>query len=375
MADSDDKTEQPTGKKLDDARKKGQVPRSKEAGTFFVLFAGVLAIWIFSGFLSRGMQQVMFNSFTLTREQTFSTDEFRRIFIENIKCIAIPLIGISSIVFVCAIIGAIFIGGYNFSQEALKPKFNKLNPVTGLGRIFSINSIIELIKGILKVSFIGTFCYFALSGKFSELMALSFLDSHAAIRRGIYLLFHLMLIIVCAMLPIVLLDVPYQKWHYIRQLRMSKQEVKDEYKDSEGNPQIKCKIKQMQYQMAARRMMQKVPEADVVVTNPTHYAVALSYDVDGSTAPIVVAKGIDEIAEKIKEIARESNVPVIPIPPLSRSLYYTTELDTEIPRGLFKAVAQLLAWVMGMKAYKEGKSAQKPKELDKNLPIPEELRF
>ncbi len=156
---------------------------------------------------------------------------------------------------------------------------------------------------------------------------------------------------------------------------MSKQEVKDEYKDSEGNPQIKGKIKQMQYQMAARRMMQKVPEADVVVTNPTHYAVALSYDVDGSTAPIVVAKGIDEIAEKIKEIARESNVPVIPIPPLSRSLYYTTELDTEIPRGLFKAVAQLLAWVMGMKAYKEGKSAQKPKELDKNLPIPEELRF
>src|SRR5574344_1717032 len=375
MANNDDKTEQPTAKKLADARKKGQVPRSKEAATFLVLLAGVISLWIFSSWLGRGLRQVMLNSFNLTREQIFATDEYARIMVENLADIAIPVLGISVILFICGIYGNIFVGGYNFSHEAYMPKFSKLNPINGIGRIFSINSIIELIKGILKVSFIGTFCYFALSGKFSELMALSFLDSHAAIRRGIYLLFHLMLIIVCAMLPIVLLDVPYQKWHYIRQLRMSKQEVKDEYKDSEGNPQIKGKIKQMQYQMAARRMMQKVPEADVVVTNPTHYAVALSYDVDGTTAPLVVAKGIDEIAEKIKEIARESNVPVIPIPPLSRSLYYTTELDTEIPRGLFKAVAQLLAWVMGMKAYKEGKSAQKPKELDKNLPIPEELRF
>lgn len=375
MADNDDKTEKPTEKKLADARKKGQVPRSKEAATFLVLLAGVISLWIFSSWLGRGLRQVMLKSFSLTREQIFATDEYARIMVENLADIAIPVLGISVLLFICGIYGNIFVGGYNFSHEAYMPKFNKLNPATGIGRIFSLNSIMELIKGILKVSCIGAVCYFALSGRIAEVMSLSYLDPMASIRRAITLLFQFMVIIVCAMLPIVLIDVPYQKWNYIKQLKMSKQDIKDEFKDTEGNPQIKGKIKQMQFQMAARRMMGKVPEADVVVTNPTHYAVALSYDPEGTTAPLVVAKGVDEIAEKIKEIARETGVPVIPIPPLSRSLYYTTELDCEIPRGLFKAVAQVLAWVMGMKAFKEGKSQQRPKDLDKNPNIPDELRF
>lgn len=375
MADNDDKTEQPTGKKIADARNKGQVPRSKEAGTFFVLIGGVLSIWAFSSLLGSGLRQIIMNSFSLTRDQIYSVDEFRRIFVQNILSIAIPIIGIAFCVFVLAIIGNIMIGGYNFSQEALKPKFNKLNPITGIGRIFSLNSIIELVKGIFKVVFIASFCYFALSGRIHEVMGLSYIDPHAGIKRAISLLFQFMVIVVCAMIPIIMIDVPYQKWHYLKQLRMSKQEVKDEYKDTEGNPQIKGKLKQLQFQMAARRMMQDVPTADVVVTNPTHFAVAIKYDPEGETAPLVVAKGVDEIAEKIKEIARESGVPVIPIPPLARSLYYTTDLNKEIPRGLFKAVASLLAWVMGMKAFKEGKTNQRPRDLDKNLPIPEELRF
>lgn len=375
MADNDDKTEQPTGKKISDARNKGQVPRSKEAGTFFVLIGGVLSIWAFSSLLGSGLRQIIMNSFSLTRDQIYSVDEFRRIFVQNILSIGIPIIGIALCVFVLAIIGNIMIGGYNFSKEALKPKFNKLNPVTGIGRIFSLNSIIELVKGIFKVVFIASFCYFALSGRIHEVMGLSYIDPHAGIKRAISLLFQFMVIVVCAMIPIIMIDVPYQKWHYLKQLRMSKQEVKDEYKDTEGNPQIKGKIKQLQFQMAARRMMQDVPTADVVVTNPTHFAVAIKYDPDGENAPLVVAKGVDEIAEKIKEIARESDVPVIPIPPLARSLYYTTDLNKEIPRGLFKAVASLLAWVMGMKAFKEGKTNQRPRDLDKNLPIPEELRF
>lgn len=375
MADNDDKTEQPTGKKISDARNKGQVPRSKEAGTFFVLIGGVLSIWAFSSLLGSGLRQIIMNSFSLTRDQIYSVDEFRRIFVQNILSIGIPIIGIALCVFVLAIIGNIMIGGYNFSKEALKPKFNKLNPVTGIGRIFSLNSIIELVKGIFKVVFIASFCYFALSGRIHEVMGLSYIDPHAGIKRAISLLFQFMVIVVCAMIPIIMIDVPYQKWHYLKQLRMSKQEVKDEYKDTEGNPQIKGKIKQLQFQMAARRMMQDVPTADVVVTNPTHFAVAIKYDPDGETAPLVVAKGVDEIAEKIKEIARESDVPVIPIPALARSLYYTTDLNKEIPRGLFKAVASLLAWVMGMKAFKEGKTNQRPRDLDKNLPIPEELRF
>ena len=184
-----------------------------------------------------------------------------------------------------------------------------------------------------------------------------------------------MLFIVCAMVPIIMLDVPFQIWQYRQQLRMTKQELKDEMKETEGNPQIKSRMRRMQYEMAARRMMAKVPTADVVVTNPTHYAVALSYDPEGELAPIVVAKGVDEVAEKIKEIAREYGIPVLQLPPLARSLYYTTDLDHEIPRGLFQAVAQVLAWVLGTKAYNEGRNPNKPRDLDPNVPIPDELRF
>lgn len=376
MADSDqEKTEQPTGKRLSDARRRGQIPRSREAATFLVLLSGVLSLWAFSSLLGRGMEQMMRRGFSITRDEAFTVDEMERIFAACLSFIAPPLIGIVAVVFVCAFAGAIFLGGMNFSQEAMTPKLSKLNPISGFGRMFSVNSLVELIKSIAKVVCIGCFCWFTLSGRFHEIVHLSFIDPMTAISQAIGLLFTFMLIIVCAMIPIVLIDVPFQMWHYKHQLRMTKQEVKDEYKDIEGNPEIKGRIRKMQYQMAARRMMAKVPTADVVVTNPTHYAVALSYDPNGTTAPLVVAKGVDEVAEKIKDIARECAVPVIPLPPLARSLYYTTELDHEIPRGLFKAVAQVLAWVLGMKAYKEGKSQQRPRDLEPDLPIPDELRF
>ncbi len=375
MADDGEKTEQPTGKRISDARGKGQVARSREAGTFVVLLAGVVSLWAFSGMLASGMRAVMLNSFSLTREQDFTVDEMRRIFVQDLGDIAVPILGIALIVLVCSLAGNLMIGGYNFSSKALAPDFNKLSPLSGIKRIFSLNSLIELIKGIAKVAFIGAFCYFALSGMAGQVLKLSYVDPLQGISAAIRLLFRIMLIIVCAMLPIVLIDVPYQKWHYIRQLRMTKQEVKDEFKDVEGNPQVKNKIKSMQFQMASRRMMAKVPKADVVVTNPTHYAVALSYDPHGATAPLVVAKGVDDIAEIIKHIARETEVPVIPIPPLARSLYYTTELDHEIPRGLFKAVAQVLAWVMAMRDFKSGKSKMRPRDLNPDPEIPEELRF
>ncbi len=376
MADSDqEKTEQPTGKRLADARKRGQIPRSREAATFLVLLSGVLSLWALSSYLGQGMMAMMRRGFSITRDEAFTVDEMGRILVSCLSSIAPVLLGICAIVFVCAFVGAIFLGGMNFSQEAMMPKLSKLNPISGFARMFSFNSIIELIKSIAKVTCIGCFCYFLLSGRFNEILRLSYINPLTAIRDAITILFYFMLIIVCAMIPIVIIDVPFQIWHYKKQLRMTKQEIKDEYKDSEGNPEIKGRIRRMQYQLAARRMMAKVPSADVVVTNPTHYAVALSYDPNGTTAPLVVAKGVDEVAEKIKDIARECGVPVMPLPPLARSLYYTTELDHEIPRGLFKAVAQVLAWVLGMKAYKEGKAPQRPRDLDENLPIPDELRF
>lgn len=374
-SDGQEKTEEPTGKRISDARKKGQLPRSREAGTFFVLLSGVLSIWLMSSFLGKGMTAMMKNSFELTREQAFDLTELARVFYQNIFLVAIPLIVICGIMLIAAFFGNIMIGGMNFSSEAIMPKFDKLNPLNGIKRMVSLNALIELIKSIAKVSCIGIICYWLLSSRINEILRLSYIDPYSAVHDAFVILFWFMLIIVCAMIPIIMIDVPFQFWNYRQQLRMTKQELKDELKDTEGNPQIKSRIKRLQYEMAARRMMSKVPKADVVVTNPTHYAVALSYDPDGQLAPLVVAKGVDEVAEKIKEIAREYNIPILQLPPLARSLYYTTDLDHEIPRGLFQAVAQVLAWVLGVKAYKNGKSPNPPRDLDTNLPIPDELKF
>ena len=374
-SDGQEKTEEPTGKRISDARKKGQLPRSREAGTFFVLLSGVASIWLVSPFLGEGLTTLMKHSFTLTKSQAFDTYEMGRVFFQDIVLVAIPLLAICFSMLVAAFIGNIMIGGMNFSTEAMMPKPDKLNPINGFKRIFSMNSIVELIKSIAKVACIGSICYFLISGRINEILRLSYIDVFAAVRDAMNILFIFMVIIVSAMIPIIMIDVPFQYWQYRQQLRMTKQELKDEMKETEGNPQIKSRMKRMQYEMAARRMMSKVPTADVVVTNPTHYAVALSYDPNGELAPVVVAKGVDEVAEKIKEIAREYKIPVMQLPPLARSLYYTTDLDREIPRGLFQAVAQVLAWVMGTKAYNEGKAPNRPRDLDKDLPIPDELKF
>ncbi|MGN8851387.1 flagellar biosynthesis protein FlhB [Anaerobiospirillum succiniciproducens] len=374
-SDGQEKTEEPTGKRISDARKKGQLPRSREAGTFFVLLSGVASIWLVSPFLGEGMTTLMKHSFTLTKSQAFDTYEMGRVFLQDIVLVAIPLLAICFSMLVAAFIGNIMIGGMNFSTEAMMPKPDKLNPINGFKRIFSMNSIVELIKSIAKVACIGSICYFLISDRINEILRLSYIDVFAAVRDAMNILFIFMVIIVSAMIPIIMIDVPFQYWQYRQQLRMTKQELKDEMKETEGNPQIKSRMKRMQYEMAARRMMSKVPTADVVVTNPTHYAVAISYDPNGELAPVVVAKGVDEVAEKIKEIAREYKIPVMQLPPLARSLYYTTDLDREIPRGLFQAVAQVLAWVMGTKAYNEGKAPNRPRDLDKDLPIPDELKF
>lgn len=376
MAESDEqeKTEQPTGKRLEDARKKGQVPRSREAGTLFVLLSGVLALYALAPYLANGFREIFNQSLVLTRDQVFTIDEMRRVFVQDLMAVGLPLLCICAIMLIFALIGSIFLGGINFSQEAMTPKFSKLNPMSGIKRMFSLNSIIELVKSIAKVSVIGFLSYFIIKAYAPDILKLSYINPLVAIREAINLLFMMMLVIVCAMIPIVLIDVPFQIWNYKKQLRMTKQEIKDEYKEVEGNPEIKNRIRRMQYEMASRRMMSKIPEADVVVTNPTHYAVALSYDPNGALAPVVVAKGVDEIAQKIKEIAYEYQIPVMQLPPLARSIYYTTDLDKEIPRGLFKAVAQVLAYVLSMKNFKEGKGPR-PRDLDRNLPIPDELRF
>jgi len=375
MADDDqEKTEQPTGKRLQDAKNKGQVPRSKEAGTATVLLAGIFGLIMLQESLSQAVMNVFSRCFHFDRREVFDPNTMYSMIGISINEVLWPLVGLFSIVMVASLIGNIALGGFNVSTEAIMPKFTKLNPVNGLKRMIGIAALVELIKSIAKVGFVGWMAYLQIMHHWPALMRLS----HEQLSVGIVDALHISLTvgigICCALLPVVLIDVPFQKWNHTKQLRMTKEEIKDEYKDSEGKPEVKGRLRQMQREMANRRMMAEVPKADVIVTNPTHYAVALKYDrFKPGAAPMVVAKGTDEIAMKIREIADEYKIPTLQSPALARAIYHTTKLDKEIPDGLFQAVALVLAYVFQLQAYKAGRGAP-PRDLPKEMPIPDELR-
>lgn len=377
MADDEqEKTEQPTGKRLQQAKEKGQVPRSKEAGTATVLLAGILGLLMLQNPLSKAIMNIFQRCFNFERHEVFDPNTMYNLIGLSIGEVLWPLVALFSIVLVASLIGNIALGGFHFSAEAMFPKFNKLNPFNGIKRMIGVMALVELIKSIAKVGFVAWMAYLQIMHHWPALMELSHEQLSAGIVDALQISLSVGIGICCALLPVVLIDVPFQKWNHMKQLRMTKQEIKDEYKDSEGKPEVKGRLRQMQREMANRRMMAEVPKADVIVTNPTHYAVALKYDrFKAGSAPVVVAKGTDEIAMKIREIADEYKIPILQSPALARAIYHTTKLDKEIPDGLFQAVALVLAYVFQLQAYKAGRGAP-PRELpkDKEMPIPDELR-
>ena len=377
MADDEqERTEEPTGKRLQQAKEKGQIPRSREAATATVLLAGIFGLLLLQTPLSTAVVNVFIRCFSFQRDEIFDPINMFRIVGISMGEVFWPLFFLFVIVMVSSLIGNIALGGFNFSSEAMMPKFNKLNPMSGIKRMIGIMALVELIKSIAKVGFVAWIAYLLIKGHWTELMRLSSEQLSNAIIDALRISLNISIGICCALLPVVMIDVPFQKWNHIKQLRMTKQEIKDEYKDSEGKPEVKGRLRQMQREMANRRMMAEVPKADVIVTNPTHYAVALKYDrFKPGAAPVVVAKGTDEIAMKIREIATEYKVPVLASPVLARAIYHTTKLDREIPEGLFQAVALILAYVFQLQAYKAGRGAP-PRELpkDNEMPIPDELK-
>jgi flagellar biosynthetic protein FlhB len=252
-----------------------------------------------------------------------------------------------------ALITPLLIGGWSFTAGNLAPKFEKLNPISGLARIVSMDSLIELIKALAKVIFICLAAWYLIKSHLLEVMSLMSMPIELGGQYQIELILFSLTLLVATLAVITLIDVPYQLWSYNKKLKMTKQEVKDEAKESEGNPEIKAKIRQQQREMARRRMMAKVPTADVIITNPTHYSVALQYPENSNRAPIVVAKGVDEVAMIIREIAQENGVTLVEAPPLARALYAITDLDEEIPPTLYNAVAQILAYVFQLRMFKD----------------------
>ena len=374
MADeSAEKTEQPTPKKLQDAAEKGQIARSKDMGTAFVLIGSAAAILVFGKMLAKAMLEICQRMLQLNQKDIFETNSMFTVWGAAGEKLAAPMAGIFLLILIAAFVGNILLGGFNFSWQAAGPKASKMNPLTGLKRMFGLQALVELLKSLLKVIVVVGIAYLLLKLFFFDIMALSLMSEPNNIESALYFLAWLFLGLCASVSVIAIVDAPYQKWNHIKQLKMSLQEIKDEYKNSEGDPQIKARIRRTQMQMSMKRMMQEVPKADVIVTNPTHYAIALKYDQGKFRAPVVVAKGVDEVAMHIRKIANEHKVPIIESPALARSIYHTTELDHPIPEQLFAAVAQVLAYVYQLKMYKKGKGSR-PKTLAKELPIPEGYR-
>tara|TARA_Y100000588_G_C14179730_1_gene893065 strand:- start:667 stop:1617 length:951 start_codon:yes stop_codon:yes gene_type:complete len=310
---------------------------------------------------------------TLNRNETYDTTKMFSVWGEMFSEIFFPIAMFVFIITIAGIVGNTLLGGFNFSWQAAAPKASKMSPMKGIKRMLGPQAAIELVKAILKFVLVAGFAILLIQMFFYEILHLSIEQVPASIIHALEILAWMFLALSCTMIIISAIDAPYQSYNHHKQLKMTLQEVKDEYKNSEGDPQIKARIRRTQREMSQRRMMQDVPDADVVVTNPTHYSVALKYDTEKAGAPIVLAKGIDELAMQIRKIAKGNEVPIVESPVLTRSLYHTTEVGDQIPDQLFTAVAQVLAYVFQLKRFQKGRG-RRPTKLSNNLPIPDDVK-
>ncbi|HEY1043757.1 MAG TPA: flagellar biosynthesis protein FlhB [Telluria sp.] len=370
--DSDaEKTEPASPKRLEQAREEGDVPRSRELATFAVLMVSGVGLWMTGGALAEKLKSTTVSGLALTREQVYNPDLLIERVAMDVGSVLLACLPLAGMIMLVALASPLLIGGWLFSSKAFMPNFMKLNPIKGIGNMFSKNALVELLKAIAKTLVVGAVAYTVVMSQKDAVFGLVHESVEAGSLHMIDMLAWGFIFIVGGLGFIALIDAPYQMWHYADKLKMTRQEVIQESKESDGNPQIKGKIRQMQREMAQRRMMADVPTADVVVTNPTHFAVALKYEDGKRGAPRVVAKGTDDVAAKIREIAREHKVAMLEAPPLARALHKHTEIGEEIPEALYAAVAEVLAYVFQLRAYKKegGHYPDRPTKLQ----VPPEL--
>ncbi|MBX9407536.1 flagellar biosynthesis protein FlhB [Pseudomonas baetica] len=376
MAESEsgqDKTEDPTEKRKKDSREKGEVARSKELNTLAVMLAGAGALLVFGGMLAQDLMELMRMNFSLSREVIMDQRSMGAFLMHSGKLALVAIQPIMITLLLAALIGPIALGGWLFSASTMAPKFSRMNPGAGLKRMFSMKAIIELLKALAKFFIVLAVALMVLSSDVDDLLRIAHEPLDQAIIHSVLLVGWSTLWMACGLILIAAVDVPVQIFESMKKLKMTKQEVRDEHKDQEGRPEVKQRIRQTQREMSQRRMMAAIPDADVVITNPTHYAVALKYDSEKGGAPVLLAKGSDFLALKIREIAVANNVMLLESPGLARSIYYSTELDQEIPGGLYLAVAQVLAYVYQIRQHRAGKG-KRPDPLKDDLPIPPDLR-
>ena len=372
MAEESDveKTEPASTRRLEQAREEGQVPRSREIGAFLILLVAAGAFWFVGPWMMQRTAAIVRRGLVVEgpmfRDPQFMLVRFADLSLDAVLSFAPLLLALV----VAALVSPFFLGSWNFSLKALAPDLGRLDPLKGVSRIISWSGLVELVKAVAKALLVGGVALWVLWSERADIYALFGQSIEVALSSSGYLVSHSFLVIVMAMLLIVAVDVPFQLWQYYDKLKMSKEEVKREAREMEGDPQVKGRIRQLQREAARKRMMGAVPTADVIVTNPTHFAVALSYK-SGMTAPKLLAKGMGEIALKIREIGAANGVPMLEAPPLARALYKHAELDQEIPSTLYAAVAEVLAYVYQLANWRQvgGNYPLPPRE----LPVPPEM--
>jgi flagellar biosynthetic protein FlhB len=348
--DGQEKTESATPKRREEARQKGQIPRSRDLSAAAVLMTGGVALSSLGGQVGGDLYGIMRRGLTLSREQSLDATQL----VPTLSGAAwdglLAMVPVLGLLLLAAVLAPLVLGGWSFSTEALMPQFNRLNPLAGIKRMFAMRSLVELMKALAKFGIVATVAVLVLWDNTPALLALGREPTAQAIVHAVKLSGQGLILISAGMLLIAGFDVPYQLWQYAKQLRMTREEVRREMKESEGSPEVKGRIRQLQQQMARQRMMQDVPKADVIVTNPTHFAVALRYDEKRMRAPVVVAKGVDLVAARIREIANEHAVPIFEAPPLARVLYKNVDIGGEVPASVYVAVAQVLSYIFQLRA-------------------------
>ena len=370
--DGQEKSQEPTAKKVDDARKKGQVARSREMNTMAITLVGLGTIMTMAPTLTEGLNTIFVEQFSLTRADIFDPNAMLAHLTKAVGDALLLLLPYFAVMMVVAILSSVALGGFNISIEAMQPKLSKMNPLKGIKRIFSAKGLMELLKSLGKFVLVGAATFSLLYSWSGDLLRLGDLNVEQALLQGMTMLGWASLILSSTLILMALIDVPFQLWQHKKDLKMTQQEGRAEMKQTEGKPEAKGRIRQMQREIAQRRMMEEVPKADVIVPNPTHYAVALRYNPDKMNAPLVVAKGKDLVAKNIRNVADAHQVPMVEAPMLARAIYFNTELQQQIPAALFLSVAQLLAYVFQLRAYREeGGDIPTPPQ---DYPVPQEYQ-
>lgn len=370
---SGDKTEDPTSHRIQKAREEGQIPRSRELTSLAMLLVGACLMLVGGEYLVRQLLQMMHNGLAFDRLLVSDPQQMLHQASSMLGMAFLTLLPFTGGLLLTAVTAPVIIGGLNLSGKAIKFNLKKINPISGIKRLFSAQMLSEMLKSVLKVTLAGLAGTLFLMHNKTAFIRLVFEPLDAALSDISHLMIGCILIVTVSLIPMAAFDVIYQIMSNLKKMRMSRQEIKDEFKNQEGDPQLKGRVRQLQRQMAQQRMMSDLPGADVVVNNPTHYSVALKYQEGTMGAPVVVAKGSGLIAQRIREMAEEHRLPMLEAPPLARALYRHCDIGAPVPTELYNAVAEVLAWVYGLRRWRKGYGLR-PK-LPENLPVPAALDF